>query len=279
LVEALAAGEVTTGLNLINSAVDAGVDPRQLARQMVDYLRSLMLVRLGNAQLVEVTSEMRMTMARQAEKLELAALLRSLRAFTAAANDVKGGWQPQLPLELAIVECTAPLPISAPELSAPVPATKFTSPINEVPKPVGPSSPRKNVTPTLPSAPKTSETSTASLVATGNSDLKAVWTRLLTMMRERDKPTAALLRSCMVLGLEGNTLLLATNEFVYKQINGRIETRNTINELLTEALGFPCNIKCQLTGKPDRRTPDSGDIPTDGMVATALRDLGGEIVE
>jgi len=279
LVEALAAGETTAGLTLINSAVDAGVDPRQLARQMVDYLRSLMLVRLGNAQLVEVTSEMRATMARQAEKLELASLLRALRAFTTAANDVKGGWQPQLPLELAIVECTTPLPISAPEPSAPAPTAKLATPVTEAPKPAAPSSSRKKVETTAPPASKTLETAKASAAPAANQDVKVVWTRLLTMMREKDKPTTALLRSCTVLGLEDNTVLVATNEFVYKQINGRAETRTIINELLTEIVGFPCAIQCQLTGVSPKRAPDTGDLPNDGMVATALRDLGGEIVE
>ena len=282
LVDALAAGETTAGLTLINSAVDAGVDPRQLARQMVDYLRSLMLVRLGNAQLVEVTAEMRATMARQAEKLELSSLLRALRAFTVAANDVKGGWQPQLPLELAIVECTAPLPIPAPELAAPaptVPTAKLATPVPEALKPDPTSSARKKPAPTAPPASKVSETPKASGAPAGNYDVKAVWTRLLTMMREKDKPTTALLRSCTVLGLEGNTLLVATNEFVYKQINDRAETRTIINDVLTQTVGFPCMIQCQLTGAVNKRSPEASDLPADGMVATALRDLGGEIVE
>lgn len=110
LVDALAAGDLTRGLEVINGAIDAGADPRQLARQVVDYARNVMLVRLGNAALVEATAEARATMARQAEQLEVPALLRVIRAFNTAANDARGGWQPQLPLELAAVECAAPLP-------------------------------------------------------------------------------------------------------------------------------------------------------------------------
>jgi DNA polymerase III subunit gamma/tau len=225
---------------------------------------------------------MRATMARQAEKLELASLLRALRAFTMAANDVKGGWQPQLPLELAIVECTAPLPIPAPELAAPTPTVmtaKIATPGPEAPKPDPTSNARKKPIPTAPPASKVSETPKASEASAGNQDVKAVWTRLLTMMREKDKPTTALLRSCTVLGLEGNTLLVATNEFVYKQISDRAETRTIINEVLTQTVGFPCTIQCQLTGAANKRSPEASDLPSDGMVATALRDLGGEIVE
>src|SRR5262245_5898199 len=127
---------------------------------------------------------MRAMMAHQAEKLELVSLLRALRAFTVAANDVKGGWQPPLPLELAIVECTAPLPISAPELSAPAPTVmtgKIATPVPEAPKPSPASSAGKKPTATTPPAPKVSETLKASGAPPGNYDVKAVWTRLLTM--------------------------------------------------------------------------------------------------
>jgi hypothetical protein len=56
-------------------------------------------------------------------------------------------------------------------------------------------------------------------------------------------------------------------------------TAKVVNEALTEALGTPCSIKCEMGSKRTSRAADGGDIPADGMVATALRDLGGEIVE
>ena len=104
---------MTAGLQLSIAPSMAGADPRQLARQVVDHLRNLMLVRLGNAALVEATADTRALLARQAETLDVPALLRAIRAFNTAANDSRGGWQPQFPLELAVVECTAPMPEAA----------------------------------------------------------------------------------------------------------------------------------------------------------------------
>jgi DNA polymerase-3 subunit gamma/tau len=106
VVEALVGRDLTTGLMAVNAAVDAGADPRQLARQTVDYLRNLMLVRQGNGALVDAPADVREVMARQAKGLEMRALLGAIEAFNAAANDSHGGWQPQLPLELAVVKCT-----------------------------------------------------------------------------------------------------------------------------------------------------------------------------
>ncbi|MEP7359045.1 MAG: DNA polymerase III subunit gamma/tau, partial [Anaerolineales bacterium] len=135
MVDALGANDTAAGLQLVNRAVDSGGDPRQLARQVVDHLRNLMLVRLGNAALVEATADTRALLARQAENLDVPALLRAIRVFNAAANDARGGWQPQLPLELAVVECTSPLPAAiaapaaAPAVTAAVPAARPTAPV------------------------------------------------------------------------------------------------------------------------------------------------------
>jgi DNA polymerase-3 subunit gamma/tau len=120
LAEALAARDLPAGLEAVNQALDAGADPRQLARQTVDHLRQVLLVRLGNAALVEAPAELRPTLARQAERMEPGTLLQAIRAFNTAANDARGGWQPQLPLELAVVEClTEPAAAAEPE---PLPA-------------------------------------------------------------------------------------------------------------------------------------------------------------
>ena len=42
LAEALSEGDAGKGLSLINSAFEAGDDPRQINRQLVDLLRAIM---------------------------------------------------------------------------------------------------------------------------------------------------------------------------------------------------------------------------------------------
>lgn len=263
VVEALSKNDTAAGLAALSQAVDTGTDPRQLARQMTDYLRGLMLVRTGNAALVEATTEARQTMAGQAQRFELAALLRAIRAFTAAANDVRGGWQPQLPLELALVECAAPLSVVEPMAATPA-ASAFPAT----------SAPARTTRPATPPAPPPAPT--AAPVSSGGVDLKSAWTQLLTLMREKDKATHGLLNSSKVVGLEGNVLRLSSNEFVAKQINDQAKTRQLINSLLTQVMGFECGVKCEVAGRA--RASANDDIPADGLVSTALG-LGGEIVE
>jgi hypothetical protein len=108
-------------------------------------------------------------------------------------------------------------------------------------------------------------------------NLKASWNRLLALVHEKDRATEALLRSCSVAGLDGNSLKLTTQvKLVCEKINDHMQTRQLISGLLSEVLGFDCNIQCTLTsGRPSK----SKNVQPDGLVATALRDLGGEMVE
>ncbi len=50
LLGAILEKDTARGLDLIYTTLDAGADPRQFARQVVDYLRTLLLIRMGNRQ-------------------------------------------------------------------------------------------------------------------------------------------------------------------------------------------------------------------------------------
>ena len=111
LIDAIIMQDETRGLHVINHAVDEGSDPRQFGRQVVEYLRSVMLAQTASADLVEASTEDRETFSQQANQIDRAALLRAIRAFNEAVNDYRGGWQPQLTLELALIEaCRQPEP-------------------------------------------------------------------------------------------------------------------------------------------------------------------------
>ncbi len=108
IIAALQARDPARGFSIIQAALDSGTDPRQFARQVVDYLRSLLLVRMGNAEQVDATPEMRQGMASQAAGFELAEILEAIRLFNAAATDTRSSWHPGLALELAVAEAVSP---------------------------------------------------------------------------------------------------------------------------------------------------------------------------
>ena len=108
LLDALVQRDAAAGLDVINRAVDAGSDPQQFGQQVVEQLRNLLLTLTAGAALVVATEEERERYRAQAGQISLGQVLRALRKFNAALSDETGGWQPQLALELALVESIAP---------------------------------------------------------------------------------------------------------------------------------------------------------------------------
>jgi len=123
VTDALAMRDVAQGLDAINAAVDEGADPRQFARQMVEHLRALLLIRLESGIVpVHVSEDMRPRLEQQAKGFSSHELARAVRLFNQAAAEAKGGWQPQLPLEMAFIEAALP-----PETQGPNPRTPSLS--------------------------------------------------------------------------------------------------------------------------------------------------------
>ncbi|HZU87598.1 MAG TPA: DNA polymerase III subunit gamma/tau, partial [Anaerolineaceae bacterium] len=104
LAEAILQRQTANGLNCIHHALDGGSDARQFARQAVEYLRSLLLLRMGGIETLDAPAELRARMAEHARGFEVPHLLETIRLFNSAASDVRSGWQPSLLLELAFAE-------------------------------------------------------------------------------------------------------------------------------------------------------------------------------
>jgi len=109
LVDAIANGEVGKGLEIINQALDGGIDPRQFARQTVEWLRMLLLITAG-----EKIDGMNELMAAQAEIMGTDGILASMHAFSQATRGQRTAWQPGLALELAFMDAVQGSPGSKP---------------------------------------------------------------------------------------------------------------------------------------------------------------------
>ena len=101
LVDAILTKNSAAGLEIIHKALDSGTDPRQYARQMVDYLRNLLVIKLQAGQDLELTAETREKMQVQAENLDINQLVTVISAFSEVSTDLKANWHPGLGLELA----------------------------------------------------------------------------------------------------------------------------------------------------------------------------------
>jgi DNA polymerase-3 subunit gamma/tau len=104
LVQAIIEHDSAYGLGVINTAVDTGSDPRQFGQQVVEHLRNLLLAQTASINLIEASQEDQALYQQQARNLDRVTLLNAIRAFNEAVNNYRGGWQPQLALELALME-------------------------------------------------------------------------------------------------------------------------------------------------------------------------------
>ena len=106
LVEALLEGQTAAGLELINQASDAGVDPRGLNRELVERLRALLLLKVNatTAATLDVAPEALPDLQRQAQDIGAGGLVRQIKIFTEADYGFRTALQAQLPLELAFLQ-------------------------------------------------------------------------------------------------------------------------------------------------------------------------------
>jgi DNA polymerase-3 subunit gamma/tau len=307
MIEAIVTRKADAGLNLIHTALDSGSDPRQFARQVVDYLRGLMLARLGNADQVEATTELRQQMVKQAARFNLAHLTDTLRLFNAAASETRGGWQPGLLLELAFAESleekspatSMPIPAaSAPpspvqswkdEIKTP-PAATSSSPMVP-PDPARPAggleaaSPPIRIEPTgkdaLKSPSQPSPASTPAQVSPGTLTLQQIldqWTRIRAQVKRVRGPTEALLNSCKLQAVKNGVLVMG---FSSELIKSKMESNDNLTitrSAIKEVLGTDIPITCMVMGSKIGENPTESEVEGDGMIRTALN-LGGKIVQ
>jgi DNA polymerase-3 subunit gamma/tau len=231
LVGALIDNNPATGLDLLNQAIDQGADPAQFARQIVEYLRNLLLVQMGGPSLVDVSSEMRETLQAQGRRIGRAALIRAIRAFNGAAGEIRGGWQPQLPLELALIESTRPIQEEVVMVRS-AETGSGRQPAAAAPNAAEPEA--EDFTPT--------DESTATLLAR----MKSEWPNLVQVLRG-DAPTrtvGAMLVHTSVKSLDGETLILSLSDTVAPTFKDKIETEDK-RKIIVSAVrrAFRANIK------------------------------------
>ena len=284
VVNALAAGQPGAGLDHIHAALDSGSDPRQFGRQVVDYLRDLLLIRMGNASQVDATPELRQQMARHAQAFTTPGLLRIIRIFNTAAVEGRGVWQPALPLEMAFVDAlqsntepetvaaAASTPAAAGQAAPARPASAApraaaAQPQAQAPKPAPAGQPPANQAPASqpPADPATAQA------------LSAGWQQMLAQVRQQNPGCYALMSSCTGRTLRGETLVLSFASDVLKTKMEKPENLEIARRVASQILQREITIRCVVdTAKRDTVPPG---VDEDGIVATALRDLGGELVD
>jgi DNA polymerase III subunit gamma/tau len=271
------------GLETIHKALDAGADPRSLARQVVEYLRGLMLIQMGNVNQVEATADVKKQMQSHARSFSTSDVLRMMKAFNSAATDLRGGWQPSLSLELALAEVLDAPNESAPRSSAPPPPTATlraqpqqatVSPTEPLPKPAHlEQSAKEETTATLYQEAEVPHTVEASSVSAG--EIIKAWKHLAASLPKAQANLSALLNSVKMIDMQGRTLILGLASDVLVSKIDKPDQIEAIKKLIKDEFGVDVNVRCVVTTAKGKIPPN---VSQDGMVAAAIQH-GGQIVD
>jgi len=275
LVASIQDNQPAPAMDAIHRALDSGADPRSLARQIVDYLRGLLLIQMGNDDQVDATQEVKATMAQHAKSFSTHDVLRMMKAFNAAATDTRGGWQPSLGLELALAEVLTS-PAEAPVLKheeKPAPAKaakKEASAVTKAPKAEAASGPAPSE-----AVSKTEDAPPQKAAVTSLAQVVKAWRDIRSIIKPDYPALDGLLNSCKPLEIRGNELYLGFASQVLVKKMEQPEQIEVTCKAIAEVLGVDLSIKCVVANAKGQLPPD---VNPDGMVAAAIQN-GGEIVD
>jgi len=279
--------DLSAGLKLIAAVRDDGVDMRQFQREVVNYLRALLVLKAGAEDTLDLAAEEVEEMRSLSAAAASEDVLRALRGFGQA--DFRDDPQSSLPLELALADH-----VLGPSTAAQVAAAE-AEPIVRPPFPAGrqaaPRQPpklrarlqesgRQAPQPPRPAAPSAEGESrpveAAPVAATTAAD--DLLQRLRRACKEVDHRVAAYLNgTCEVKSLENGVLVLA----FYQQFGlhkGKIETpdsRRVVEEAASRLLGQTITLECTVG---ERQRAEGKPSTRGGHLVQAARQMGARPV-
>ncbi len=293
-VDDLIARDLGSGLERINALLDSGVDMRQFNRQLVEYLRNLMLLKAGGEEIasLDVTAEAMNRLKEQAAHASLSLLVSWLKTFSAADNALRLTPYGQLPLEVAFVEATLadgtearpaearpPARAYQPTTAAPTPAPARPQPVTPPTRePVGAQFIAPTPAPIQPppvaptSVPITSTDSEVEQLPTMSFEgVEARWKDVRERVGAKSKSIEALLRDCPPYGVDGNVILLRPRYSFHKTKIEQAETRSVVEEVLSRMFGNGQRIQIRcLTSEQEEREAKLGNA--EAPMTTVRRD-------
>ena len=264
ILVALRREDVVAGLRGIQDALDSGADPQQLGQQIVEQLRATLLRQTG---VREAAGSEEMAAASEWPRRRL---LAALTAFSAAANQMRRGWQPQLDLELAFLQCLDNVgterKIGGISRDTPAASQPHTTSRQQQPR---------ASEPVAASRPKPTS-------ASGELTLRVIqsrWPELLEITHRFHPHVAQLLRQVEQMELTEDTLRLFTKPLFLEKW-GDAEKKTALERGVRELFGERLLVEfADSNSSAERAKANGGEInPLEDLLPIA-KELGAEILE
>ncbi len=259
------------GLGIIHDALGSGADARQFCRQMVNHLRTLLLLQAAGDELaIEVPAEHKEAMVAQAQRAPRADLIAAIKQFQEAALKPAASWQPQLPLELAFLQLLPDTPLAvyppvkteegewpttekepvpaATQIAEPPPATEKEA----VPLPTAEDSPslEEETVEQIQEQEPAKEVAPAEDIPITLDNIKAYWRTMVSQVGKLDKNLPALLAMSKPLSVEGKVIILGFDYPIFKEKFERTEKASgMLEDTFSQLLGTKCGVRCVVTSE------------------------------
>jgi DNA polymerase-3 subunit gamma/tau len=300
-VDALADKDMVAGLMLIQKLLVDGVSLQEFTVQVVEHLRGVMLLQMtgDKSLLTDQPLDAVAGMAEQTQKLDRAQTLYAIKRFSEAIAELKGGIQPQLPLELALIEAAqgAALPTPVQTVAKPVVQTATSVAPQSITASAQPPQTASEA-PTSKGEPKMDKTESKTLAddtaqpppldEASIRRLRARWNDFLSIVKTKCgfKQEAALraVRDIAV-GEQSVAFAFGNNKFA-REMLAAPETLNQVAEILSQILGRTVSLTCQ-TGETAVLSASAGRIireqsdanGPDPLVEYAVKELGARVLD
>ncbi len=311
LVKHTLRGEITEGLKTIIAVADQGLDPRRFHKQVVDYLRGVLLINAGAEDALDYPPETMDAIRAAAESCTLERALKAVQMFE--QRPVSQDGFPTLPLEMALVESSlnneparqestgtprvAPRAASAPANNVPqerVPRSappRSAQPRREAeppaviaessPAPVGQTAPSSPYTAPVAQAAASADSVQTAPAVSGELMAEAHWNAIYKAMKRvkgQRYNIGALLMDCGTRYIEDDSLVLVfKNRPNMERLEGELEnpdTRRQIQQTVQEVTGASYNLRLSLADQGN-----AGAGASKGHLVRAALSMGARLVE
>jgi DNA polymerase-3 subunit gamma/tau len=268
LVKHIVNSDVSAGITTINSVNNDGLDLKQFNREVVEYLRGLLLVKTGFDETTDFTTEDIAELKKLAANVSLTQILKAVKLF----GQLELGFDTysSLPLELALIDCV----LSPPEGREKLPSqTKAESHQPEMTNPPQSKQLAAKPEPTPLSTSVAAEaTSTTPPLQPGSEieQLRLNWRQIIEQAPPDTKrtPAIAILRSAGIrpVTIEDDTVVLAFRYPLHKENMEKPENQQVAERIISNFLGHPYHVRCTYE-------------PEDNHLVRAALKMGAKIIE
>lgn len=265
------------GLHIIFEATSAGADARQFARQMVNHLRTILIVQAAGEDLaLDVPDTQKEAIINQAQRAPRESLIEAIRGFHDAAQKQAVSWQPQLPLELAFLELlpaepapvyqqppaireTPPPPLTVPKEEDPLKAADEETSAGEtaekqkavvVETKVAEAKPPELGEPAAAAEPLSAVPVVEEITSLSLEPVKVQWRNMVSQVGNENKNLPPLLAMCKPLAVEDRTIIIGFDFPIFKEKFDKTEgAADSISKAFSSILGTKCGVRSVVTSE------------------------------